>query len=54
MATEPEEPEPLDLGAILGNMTDFELVQLSLVALALLHKRAIDLNETAKPKETPD
>ena len=38
-----EEAAP-ELGAILTNMTDFELVQLSLVAMALLHKRAVELD----------
>ena len=39
--TQPDEEQtPLDLGAIMADMSDYELVQVGLVALAILHKRA--------------
>lgn len=37
--TPPEEQE-FNLTELLGEMTDFELVQVGLVVMALLHKRA--------------
>ena len=40
----------LDLTQTMAKMTDFELVQVGLVALALLHQRAVDINDDG-PKE---
>jgi hypothetical protein len=36
------EANKLDLTQTMARMTDFELVQVGLVAMALLHQRAID------------
>jgi hypothetical protein len=45
-----EDASKLDLTQTMAKMTDFELVQVGLVAMALLHQRAVDIQDDG-PKE---